>query len=96
MIKEALLSLLANENSQVYSSAAECVAAIGVVEVQMGQWQDLINIMFDAATKRPEYNIRMSALLTIRYFCEDIPPTCLSDNQLNCILGAVLENIIFD
>jgi len=43
--KQALLSLLASQDFVVVKSAANCIAAVGVIEVPQGMWPDLISIM---------------------------------------------------
>ena len=37
---------------------------------------------------------RLGALQTLGYVCEDIQPETLSQDQMNLIFGALLENVI--
>jgi hypothetical protein len=48
-IKEALLSMLANNDMTVIKSAATCVAAIAVIEIPMKMWDGVIQMLSDNA-----------------------------------------------
>lgn len=60
-IKEALLSMLANTDPTVIKAAATCVAAIAVIEVPNGQWQEIIPNLSNNANSE-EMNIRLASL----------------------------------
>jgi hypothetical protein len=44
-IKEALMSMLANENMTVIKAAATCVAAIAIIEIPLNMWADIIPVL---------------------------------------------------
>jgi importin subunit beta-1 len=73
-------------------SIATCISAIAVVEIPRGEWPDLINIMSSNANSE-NYNIKLAAVQTLGFLCEDLDPANLSPDQLNDIFGAVLPNI---
>ena len=72
--------------------AATCLAAVGVVEVPRGEWNDLIpNLVTNAQAE--DFNIRMASLMTLGYLCEDIEPCYIEESQMNEILYACLSNV---
>ena len=44
---------LINENQLVVSRASMCVAAIAAVELPLGQWEDFLETITNAATGMP-------------------------------------------
>ncbi len=94
-IKEALLSMLANQNPTVIKAAATCVAAIAVIEVPSGMWVDIIPNLANNSFS-DDMNVRFASLQTLGFICEDIDPTYLAQDQMNSIIHAVLSNILPD
>jgi|LauGreDrversion4_2_1035121.scaffolds.fasta_scaffold97640_1 importin subunit beta-1 len=60
-IKEALLSMLGNSDHTVIKAAATCVAAIAVIEVPQGEWNEVIQILSDNANSQ-EINVRLASV----------------------------------
>ena len=94
-IKEALLSMLGNIDIVVIKAAATCVAAIAVIEVPAGQWPDIIP-MLSQNSNSDDDNVKLASLVTLGFICEDINPECLSPDNMNQILSAVLTNVYPD
>lgn len=94
-IKEALLSMLANQDPTVIKAAATCVAAIAVIEVPCGQWPDIIPNLSNNSYA-DDMNVRLASLQTLGFICEDIDPSFLAQDQMNLIIHAVLTNILPD
>ena len=91
-IKEALLTMLANQDTTVIKAAATCVAAIAVIEIPTGQWNDILPLLSENSNS-DDINVRLASLQTLGFICEDINPECLGQDNMNSILSAVLTNI---
>jgi len=60
-IKDALLSMLANEDPTVIKAAATCVAAIAIIEIPNGMWNQLIPLLSENSNS-DQLNIRLASL----------------------------------
>jgi len=67
------------------SSAAQCVAYIGVIELTVGQWQEVIPVLVNNLTQAATLGAALSAELlkeasleAIGYICADIVSFCTS------------------
>lgn len=58
--------------TKAHGYAATVVAAIAAVELPVGQWQDLIQILLGFVNNQENVNLRMSTLQTIGFICESI------------------------
>ena len=67
-----MLSTLGTEG-QHYKSAAQCVAYLAAVELQMNTWPDLIPLLLKNVTS-PESTeqLKESSLEAVGYVCEDL------------------------
>ena len=85
--------MLANTDIVIIKAAATCIAAICVIELPSGMWNDILDLL-QANANSDDLNVRLASVLTLGFICEDIDPKYLSEDQLNLILPAVLSNII--
>ena len=91
-IKDALLQLLGYDDRHTINCAATCIAAIGVLEIPKGMWDDLI-ISLAQNSGVESITTRLASVQTLGYLCEDLDPEDISADLVNQILGAVLQNI---
>ncbi|GJE92935.1 ARM repeat-containing protein [Phanerochaete sordida] len=89
-IKQKALQALASPNSRVGQVGAQFVAAIAAVELPMGQWNDLIEILLGFMNDQANTPLRVATLQTIGYICESIKPEILALRS-NEILTAVIH-----
>ncbi|KAJ3191090.1 karyopherin beta [Irineochytrium annulatum] len=87
-LKEALMQTLASPESRAGSTAAQCVAAIGEIELPLKMWPDLIERLSKNALQTGHDALKQSSLEAIGYICEKIDPAVLQE-QANLILNAV-------
>ena len=91
-IKQNVLTALGTENSRP-SSAAQCVAYIGVAELPHNLWPELIPILTQNVTNPNSTEImKESTLEAIGYICQDIDPEILV-TQSNNILTAIVHGM---
>lgn len=53
--------MLGNSDHTVIKAAATCVAAIAVIEVPQGEWNEVIQILSDNANSQ-EINVRLASV----------------------------------
>lgn len=87
--------MLANTDHAIIRAAATCVAAICVLELPLGMWNGVLEILQNNANS-DDLNVRLASIQTLGFICEDIDPKFLSADQLNMIIPAVLMNVIPD
>jgi importin subunit beta-1 len=87
--------MLANTDHAIIRAAATCVAAICVLELPLGMWNGVLDLLQNNANS-DDLNVRLASIQTLGFICEDIDPKFLSADQLNMILPAVLMNVIPD
>ena len=67
-----VLATLGTEN-HLHRSAAQCVAHIAAVELQMGTWPDLIPTLLNNVTSpQSTEQLKEASLEAIGYICEDL------------------------
>ena len=66
-VKEQALSALASPNSRVGQVAAQFVAAIAAVELPVGQWGDLIEVLLGFMNTQGNTPLRVATLQAIGY-----------------------------
>jgi len=92
VVKVNCLECLGTETSRP-SIAAQCVAAIGAIELPHGAWTDLIAVLVNSITNSASTEmLRESTLETIGYLCQDIDPDVLQ-TQSNEILTAIIHGM---
>ncbi|KAF8999789.1 armadillo-type protein [Cyathus striatus] len=89
-IKQDALLTLASPNQKAGNFASQVVAAIAAVELPIGQWPDLIEILLGFVNNPQNTNLRIATLQTIGFICEAIKPEILSLRS-NEILTAVIH-----
>ena len=91
-IKENVFNALGTETTRP-SSAAQCVAYIGVAELPHNLWPDLIPKMTQNVTNPNSTEMmKESTLEAIGYICQDIEPEILV-SQSNNILTAIVHGM---
>ena len=91
-IKEALLTALSDPNPVVRNSTARSVAAIAQLELPERQWADLITTM-SSTSSHEDPNIRMAALKTLAYICEEVEMSSISDEDFQMCLSAFITRL---
>lgn len=76
-IKEASLITLASPQPRAGAVAAQVVSAIAAVELPVGQWPDLIEILLGFINTSDDTNLKIATLQAIGYICETIVCTIL-------------------
>lgn len=89
-IKQKALQALASPISRVGQVTAQFVAAIAAVELPVGQWNDLIEILLGFMNDQANTPLRVATLQAIGYICESIKPEILAVRS-NEILTAVIH-----
>ena len=91
-IKQTILGCLASQQSTARHTAAQVVAAIGVIELPQNQWPDLIQGLVNNVTTSGNDPLRQSSLEALGYICEEIETAAL-EPQSNLILTAVVHGM---
>ena len=88
------MQTLASPIATVRGQVASLIATISSIEVPRGEWQDLIPKLCEGAqnTENSEF-IRMSALQTLGYICEELSPADLTPEIKNLVMLALTHNI---
>ncbi|KAF7725991.1 karyopherin beta [Apophysomyces ossiformis] len=89
-IKQGVLVSLASPRKMAGNIAGQVVAAIAEIELPLGQWPDLIQVLLENVTASDNTNLKQSTLQAIGYVCEATDPTVL-ELQSNNILTAVVQ-----
>ncbi|KAG1810303.1 karyopherin Kap95 [Suillus fuscotomentosus] len=89
-IKEASLLTLASPQPRAGAVAAQVVSAIAAVELPVGQWPDLVEILLGFINTSDDTNLKIATLQAIGYICETIKPEVLALRS-NEILTAVIH-----
>jgi importin subunit beta-1 len=75
-IKEYVLRGLHSEQVKAGTVAAQSVAAIATVELPLGQWPDLIEILLRFVNTGTSVPLRQSTLSAIGFICESLVRLC--------------------
>ncbi|KAJ6598685.1 armadillo-type protein [Mycena sp. CBHHK59/15] len=89
-IKQDALMTLASSSQKAGAFASQVVAAIAAVELPLGHWGDLIEILLGFVNTQANVNLRIATLQTIGFICESIKPEILTLRS-NEILTAVIH-----
>ncbi|KAJ7619396.1 armadillo-type protein [Roridomyces roridus] len=89
-IKNDALMTLASSQQKAGAFASQVVAAIAAVELPLGQWGDLIELLLGFINTGTNVNLRIATLQTIGFICESIKPEILTLRS-NEILTAVIH-----
>ena len=94
-IRGYVLNTLASKDPSVCNVVAQTLSQLALLELPRGEWPDLIQNLFAAcATTNPD-QLRVSALTTLGYICEDIDEASIAD-KASMILTAVVSNVAVD
>jgi len=91
-IKQTVLGCLASTAQQARHTAAQVVAAVGVIELPQSQWPDLIQGLVNNVTTSGNDHLKQSSLEALGYICEEIATETL-ESQANLILTAVVQGM---
>ncbi|KAJ8657351.1 hypothetical protein O0I10_006904 [Lichtheimia ornata] len=89
-VKQGALMTLASPSKRVGNSAGQVVAAIAEIELPLGQWPDLIQVVLQNVTGSDNATLKVTTLQAIGYVCEATDPVVLQ-SQSNEILTAVVQ-----
>jgi len=90
-IKQAAIVALGSTNRKAGSAAAQVTSTIGLIELPISQWPELIGGLLSNVSTNNN-NLKVASLETLGYICEDIDPDVLGD-QSNHILTAVIQGM---
>ena len=76
-IKQAVLACLGSPISQGRHTAAQVVAAIGILELPQNQWPELIQGLVSNVTQSGNDFLKQSSLEAIGFICEEVDPAVL-------------------
>ncbi|KAJ4462253.1 putative Importin subunit beta-1 [Paratrimastix pyriformis] len=93
-IKQMAFATLSAADAEARNSATQLVARIGVCEIPVNQWPELINELLKNM-KLPSEQVRMATLQCLGYLCQDMPGTYLAAFS-NPILQAVVTGMAKD
>lgn len=92
-IKEKLFQSLGTETSRP-SSAPQCVANIAIIELPEQQWPGLMNALVQNVTSTSSSDsVRLSTLEAIGYICQEIKQTCITPDESNGFLTAIVSGM---
>lgn len=83
------LESLRSANPDVRKVGPQAIAAIALLDLPAGEWADLVPGLCSAAGKGSEPTLRISALTTIEYICDEIDPSVVAP-QMGTIIKAVV------
>ncbi|KAJ7226290.1 armadillo-type protein [Mycena rebaudengoi] len=89
-IKQDALMTLGSASQKAGAFASQVVAAIAAVELPLGQWGELIEMLLGFVNTQANVNLRIATLQTIGFICESIKPEILTLRS-NEILTAVIH-----
>lgn len=97
LVKQATTSSLTAQELQVGKAAAQVLAKIGTIEVPVGEWPDLVDLLLDHV-KNIDPRARQISLITLGYLCEDLVALqedgiTIADEISNKILTAVVQGM---
>ena len=81
---------MASPQQSARHTAAQVVAAVGVIELPHNQWPDLIQGLVNNVTISGDESLKESSLEALGYICEEIETATL-EPQSNLILTAVIQ-----
>lgn len=87
------MTALEVDNASLRRATASCVAAIAAIEIPRGEWNELINMVSTTAAN-DNIALRLSALQTLGYICEECDENWLTQAQKNQIILALINNIL--
>ncbi|OBZ74428.1 Importin subunit beta-1 [Grifola frondosa] len=88
-IKQDAFMGLGSAAGKVGTVAAQVIAAIAAVELPVGQWSELIEVLLGFVNQPANTNLRIATLQAIGFVCETIKPEILAVRS-NEILTAVI------
>jgi hypothetical protein len=71
-IKQDALMTLGSASQKAGAFASQVVAAIAAVELPLGQWGELIEMLLGFVNTQANVNLRIATLQTIGFICESI------------------------
>jgi len=91
-VKGYILNSLVAKDSQVCNATALTLATLALLELPKNRWQDLIQNLCLACNPANADQLKISALKTLGYICEEIDEASIID-KLPGILTAVVSNM---
>jgi len=91
-IKEAVVSALNTDDSNIRRAVALCVASMAAIEIPRGEWQDLMGIMV-ATAQNENVNIRLSSLQTLGFLADELESKYFNEQQKKQIIEAIVNNL---
>ena len=91
-MKEAFLGTLASSQKTVRSSVANLIAAIASIEIPRNEWPTLLQNL-STNSSHGNFNIRLTALTSLGYICEEVPSKHFKAEECNSILYALTSNM---
>lgn len=91
-IKTTVLGCLASPLQAARHTAAQVVAAVGVIELPQNQWPELVQGLVNNVTTSGNDQLKQSSLEALGYICEEIDTETLAP-QSNLILTAVIQGM---
>lgn len=87
-VKQHVLSTLASSDKDVRKAAGIAVAGICKVELPLGEWQDIIDILCQTSTNENKF-IQLASVTTLGYISTEISTRDLNDEQVGKILNTL-------
>ena len=92
-IKNLILSTLATNYKEVRAAAGLVIAGICKVDLPLNEkWPGLINSLTQSAYHE-NLNIRLAAIESLGYICEELTPKTIDSASVDSILSALIQNI---
>ena len=93
-IKNAVLSALLSPIPDARKSAAQVVAALGVLEISEKRWPEMIPALYTNATN-PQLadDVKVHTLEAMGYLCESLNPAFVTEELTNNLLTAIVDNV---
>lgn len=92
LIKDTILSVLADESKDLRHVSAQIIASIAKYDIPSHSWPNLLKILIMNAM-----NIQIvhkeTALMTLGYICEEIPQSSITKEEADGILTAIVAGL---
>ncbi|OMJ81171.1 hypothetical protein SteCoe_18440 [Stentor coeruleus] len=92
LIKDIVLSVLADESKDLRQVSAQIIASIAKYDIPNHSWPNLLKILIMNAMNIQVVH-KETALMTLGYICEEIPQESLTKEEADGILTAIVSGL---
>lgn len=89
-IKQNVLSTLASNDKDIRKAAGFAVAGICKVELPLGEWQDIIEVLCQTSNNENKF-IQLASITTLGYISQEVSTRDLNETQACLVLDCLYE-----